>query len=277
MEFDEVYPVVQLPRKPKRLWVRVLVIGFALFAAGIILLVTTGNSNIFPTAVLLGTFLVPVAYVVFFYEHRHSGAVRVQVAAMTFLAGGVLGTFAAALLEPVFIHNFDARSVAGIGLIEEAAKIVGVIIVGRTIRHDSELDGIVLGAAAGMGFASFESMGYAFSSFLSSGGSLSMTVWVILVRAVLSPVGHGTWTAILAAALFRESAAQRFVLNGKLLLVYLLVSLLHASWDGLPSLLSLLFQNGLEVFLGQAAIGAAGLLIVRRFYREGTRAVRLAV
>lgn len=85
----------------------------------------------------------------------------------------------------------------------------------RRRRHDSELDGLILGAAARMGFAALESNGYAFSAFLRSGGSLSLTVAVTLLRGLLSPVGHGTRTAILASVLFRESAAGRFHINRK--------------------------------------------------------------
>jgi RsiW-degrading membrane proteinase PrsW (M82 family) len=101
-----------------------------------------------------------------------------------------------------------------VGLIEEFAKILGVLVIARHRRHDAELDGLILGAAAGMGFASMESSGYAFVAFLRSGGNLSLMVAVTLLRGILSPVGHGTWTAILASVLFRESAAGRFRING---------------------------------------------------------------
>ena len=55
-------------------------------------------------------------------------------------------------------------------------------------------DGIILGGAAGMGFAALESSGYVFTAFVDSGGSLSTLVLVTLLRGLLSPVGHGTPT-----------------------------------------------------------------------------------
>ena len=70
--------------------------------------------------------------------------------------------------------------------------------------------GLILGAAAGMWFAALESMGYAFTAFLSSQGSLSATVNMTLLRGILAPIGHGTWTAILASVLFREGSAGHF-------------------------------------------------------------------
>ena len=63
-------------------------------------------------------------------------------------------------------------------------------------------------------------------------------VGVTLLRGVLSPVGHGTWTAILASVLFRESAAGRFRINGKVMGSYLTVAILHGLWDGLPGVVS---------------------------------------
>ena len=79
---------------------------------------------------------------------------------------------------------------------------------------------LILGAAAGMGFASLESNGYAFVAFLQSHGSLSITVFVTLLRGLLSPLGHGTWTAILTGVLFRESAPNRFHITRRVIGAY---------------------------------------------------------
>ena len=58
----------------------------------------------------------------------------------------------ASLLEPFFIRQLDLGAILKIGLIEEFAKILGVLVIARHRRHDSEMDGLILGAAAGMGF-----------------------------------------------------------------------------------------------------------------------------
>jgi len=156
----------------------------------------------------------------------------------------------------------------GIGLIEEFAKILGVLVIARHLRHDSELDGVILGVAAGMGFAALESIGYAFSAFLRSGGSLSVTVAITLLRGLLSPVGHGTWTAILASVLFRESKASHFRLNLKVLGAYLTVAILHGLWDGLPVFMTALVLPGFDIFVAQFVVGGLGLFILWRRWRE---------
>jgi protease PrsW len=252
-------------------WLHVLWVGLVLFVVGVVIFGLTSNPNLFPTVALLGNFLVPVTYVAFFYQRRHLSRVDLPTTARAFLYGGVLGTFAAALLEPLFIDQLTPVSAFVVGLIEEFAKILGVLVVARNREHDQEIDGLILGAAAGMGFAALESTGYAFTAFLLSGGSLSTLVGVSLLRGLLSPVGHGTWTAILASVLFRESGRRRFRFDADVMRTYLLVVVLHGLWDGLPILLRALMVSGLDVLLGQVLVGLAGLVILWRQWREAVR------
>jgi RsiW-degrading membrane proteinase PrsW (M82 family) len=262
---------INLKKDRKTTWLRVLVTGFAFFFAGIVILILTGNPNLFPTVVLLGNFLIPVTFVVFFYERRHWSRLSLPTTALSFFYGGVLGVLAASILEPIFIRQLNLFNMFGIGLIEEFAKILGVLVIARHWRHNSEMDGLILGAAAGMGFAALESIGYAFNAFLLSGGSLTITVIVTLIRGVLSTVGHGTWTAILASVLFRESGDKHFHLNWNVLGAYFTVVVLHGLWDSAPSLLAAFVSQGLDVFIGQSFIGVIGLFILWRRWREAKR------
>ena len=132
------------------------------------------------------------------------------------------------------------------------------------------MDGLILGAAAGMGFAALESVGYTFTVFLLSRGSLTATVYITLLRGILSPVGHGTWTAILASVLFRERRDNHFRINGKVIGAFIGVALLHALWDGLPPIVAF-FSPGVDVAIAQAIIGAVGLFILWRRYHEANR------
>jgi RsiW-degrading membrane proteinase PrsW (M82 family) len=259
--------------KPRRAnsWLRVLLIGLLLYIVGLVVLGLSGNPNLFPTVVLLGNFMVPAAYVAFFYERRHLSDLSMPTTALSFFYGGVLGVFAASLLEPLFITRLDFFTAFQVGLIEEFVKILGVLVIARRIRHDSELNGLILGAAAGMGFAALESTGYAFSAFLGSGGSLSATVFVTLLRGILSPLGHGTWTAILAGVLFRESRPERFHITRKVIGAYLTVVILHGLWDGLPGFISAFVSSGPDIFIAQAIVGGAGLFILWRRWREAAR------
>ncbi len=257
-------------------WRRVLSVGLLLYVVGLVIMVVTGNPNLFPTVILLGNFLVPVTYVTFFYERQHLTDLTLPMVALAFFYGGVLGTFAAAILEPIFIRQLSLLSAFEVGLIEEGAKLMALLLLvrWRHLRHTIELDGIILGAAAGMGFAALESVGYAFTAFIGSRGSLSITVGTTMMRGLLAPVGHGTWTAILAAVVFRQSGADRFHFRGRAFMTFLGVALLHGLWDGLPPVITFLTSSGPDVLIAQLVIGAIGLGVLWRLWRQ---AVRLAM
>ncbi len=259
--------------KPRRAnsWLRVIITGFIFYIVSTILLVITQNPNLFPTVVMIGSFLVPVTYVTFFYERRHLSSLSISSTLTGFVYGGILGVLAASILEPIFVRSMNVTGTLSIGLIEEFAKILGVLIIARRFRHDLEMDGLILGAAAGMGFAALESSGYAFTAFLASGGSISQTVVVTLIRGILSPVGHGTWTAIFASVLFREAKQGHFRINFKVIGAYLLVAVLHALWDGVPSVINAYTGSGLDVFIGQVVIGGAGIFFLWLRWREALR------
>jgi RsiW-degrading membrane proteinase PrsW (M82 family) len=133
------------------------------------------------------------------------------------------------------------------------------------------MDGLILGAASGMGFAALESNGYAFTAFLNSNGGISAAVAVTLIRGLFSPLGHGTWTAILASVLFRESRCCDFRINMHVIGAYLLVSVLHAMWNGLPLVVMFVLSEWLAVLIANAVVGIIGLAILWLLWREAVK------
>ena len=252
-------------------WWRILLVGLVVYAVGLAILVLTENPNLFPTVVMLGNLLVPVAYVAFFYQRRHLSDVTLPTVASAFVWGGLLGTFSAATLEPLFIRQLDFATAFVVGIIEELAKLLGVLVVARHRRHDREMDGLLLGAAAGMGFAALESSGYAFTAFLESRGSISAIVAITLIRGLLAPVGHGTWTALLASVMFRQGSATRFRLDRAVLGAYATVVLLHGLWDGLPGWLQIMLPLGIGLPFGQTVVAVVSVGLLVRRYREAVR------
>ncbi len=249
-------------------WWRVFLVALGLYIVGLVVLFLSHNSNLFPTIIMLGSFMIPVTYVAFFYERRHLSRLSLPTIALSFTYGGLLGVFAASLLEPLVVRNLTFLTAFEVGIIEEFVKILGVLVIARRRGHDSELDGLLLGAAAGMGFAALESMGYAFVALIQSSGSLSATVIVMLIRGLFSPLGHGTWTAILVGVLFRESRDGHFRIDRAVIGAYLTVVILHGLWDGLPSVVGSITGSGLDVFISQSVIGLVGLIILWRRWRE---------
>ncbi|GAA3122431.1 MULTISPECIES: PrsW family intramembrane metalloprotease [Nonomuraea] len=216
----------------KRLWLRIFLTGLVLWLATVVVTGWTGNSNLVPTVVLFGSFLVPVTFVVWAYGRGRSPAVTVELLFQAFVIGGVLGVLGASLLESWLIRPSLLMYVL-VGLIEEGVKLAALVFVTRRVARRSIKDGVVLGATVGFGFAAFESAGYAFNAlFTSEGLSLSQLVETEVLRGILTPVGHGLWTAIAGGVLF----AARGRLSAPVVLTYLGVSLLHALWDSMSAI-----------------------------------------
>jgi RsiW-degrading membrane proteinase PrsW (M82 family) len=230
-------------------WARVFLVGLALWVTTVLVTFGTENVNLIPTIILLGSFLVPVTFVVYAFG-RTDGVITAQRVFTAFIGGGVLGVLGTSILESALLRQPSVLSYVGVGLIEEAIKLAALWALARRLPRYTMRDGMVLGAAVGFGFAALESAGYAFTAlFTESGLSLLNVVETEVLRGVLAPVGHGLWTAILGGALFATAARARRArpqLRGPVLGWYLVVVLLHAFWDaasGIAVLLTLLLTG----------------------------------
>jgi protease PrsW len=216
-----------------RRWLRFFVVGLLLWLASVVVTFWTGNTNLVPTVILLGSFLVPVTFVVYAFERLADQVVTAQLIFSAFVYGGVLGVLGASVLEAAFLGRPSAFTYLGVGLIEEAVKLGALWLVALRLPRYTMRDGIVLGASVGFGFAALESAGYAFNALFTVGGlPLLNLVETEVLRGLLTPLGHGLWTAILGGVLFRGAARTgRLRLTGALVGWYLLVALLHTLWD----------------------------------------------
>jgi RsiW-degrading membrane proteinase PrsW (M82 family) len=215
-------------------WARMFLSGLVLWVATVAVTFATSNINLIPTVILLGSFLIPVTFVVYAFG-RTDGVVTAQRIFNAFAYGGVLGVLGASILEATLLRQPSGPGYVGVGLIEEAVKLAALWALAWRLPRYTMRDGMVLGAAVGFGFAAFESAGYALNAlFTSSGLSLMNVVETEALRGVLTPVGHGLWTAILGGALFATAARARHSrprVRASLLAWYVVVALLHALWD----------------------------------------------
>jgi RsiW-degrading membrane proteinase PrsW (M82 family) len=216
----------------RRPWLGMFLGGLALWVATVVVTFVTENANLVPTIILLGSFLVPVTFVAYAFAHGDE-IVTAQRILTAFVYGGVLGVLGASLLEAEFLKSPSAGTYLYVGLIEEAVKLAALWLLARRLPRYTMRDGIVLGATVGFGFAALESAGYAFNAlFTSNGLSLLNLVETEVLRGILTPVGHGLWTAILGGVLFATAARHgRPRLTGALVGFYLLVAALHGVWD----------------------------------------------
>lgn len=268
-------PQAQTQQRGGRLWLRALLIGLALFIVSTLVMFLTGNPNLYPTVILIGNFLVPVVFVAFLYDHQHISTLSLDTVATSFILGGILGVLGASVLEslllPVHANPNQGLSLGTgllVGLIEEGSKIAAVIFLARRMTHTSEMDGLLLGGAVGMGFAALESTGYAFTVFLLSHGQVGASIVETLIRGLLAPFGHGVWTGLLGAVLFRESRPHHFRITGWVLLTYLFVSVLHGLWDGLPRTVFFVIPPGIPISVATLVISVVGIVLLSVEYRR---------
>lgn len=236
-EFDRLPPRPEGPRPTGKEWLSVLGIGLALWVIAVATTVATSNTTLLPTVILLGSFLVPVTFVVWAYGHGHAEDIGVRLLFTGFVVGGVLGVVGASLLETYLLRPSPWLYV-GVGLIEEAVKALALVWVARHMARRTMRDGLVLGATVGFGFAALESAGYAMNAmFTRQGLSLQAVVETEILRGILTPVGHGLWTAIIGGLLFAAWGDRRMPrINGALVAGYLGVAFLHALWDSMHGL-----------------------------------------
>ncbi|GHO83208.1 PrsW family intramembrane metalloprotease [Dictyobacter formicarum] len=255
-------------------------LGIVLFVATALALLFTGNPNLYPTVIIIGNFLIPIVFVVFLYDHQHLSSLSPGTIGRSFGIGGILGVLGASILESILLPRPDTpdqgltfSTALLVGLIEEGCKILAVIILARRMQPRSQMDGLLLGAAVGMGFAAFESTGYAFTAFLATQGHISASLFSTILRGLLAPFGHGTWTAILGAVLFRQNQRGHSFFSLPVILTYLFVSVLHGLWDGFPLFLFpfIVDVSGIDIPLATIIIGLLGLVILTVVYQGAIR------
>src|SRR5438105_5398189 len=151
-------------------WKTLFFTGLVLWLASVVVTGLTENLNMIPTVILLGSFLVPATAVVWYLDHYQSAELDPWRVFSAFLVGGVLGVLAASILEAWLLSD-GLLVYLGVGFLEELAKLIALLIVARGMTRRTVRDGVVLGAAVGLGFAALESSGYAFSALLVREGS----------------------------------------------------------------------------------------------------------
>lgn len=255
-------------RSFRRPWFQVLVSGLVLFFAVAQVARTTENPNYYPSILVLGAFLVPVSFVTWVYGRLEPRGIPLPELAVCFLWGGAVGTILAGFLEYATLRDFGPVPLLGVGLIEESAKLVAPLVIFVRGRHRSEASGIIFGVASGMGFAALETMGYGFVALIASHGSITTLETTLFVRGLFSPAGHGAWTGLVCAVLWRERERKGSALPGQAaLLAFVVAVVLHALWDTFNSLSgpTLIDFAGIELLsLGIAILSIA--LLVRRVH-----------
>ncbi|MEU8424127.1 PrsW family intramembrane metalloprotease [Micromonospora sp. NPDC048835] len=216
-------------------WVGVLVIGLILYLAVLRTLVSTKNPNFVPALILLGATLVPLTFLTFAQARTGRWQVPASALATSAFFGGVIGTVVAGTLEYDTLRGLGTLPMLFVALIEESAKLIVPVVLLFTVvaqhRRRVPSDGLVIGVAAGMGFAALETMGYAFSALLSSQGNIGAVEQTLFIRGLTAPAGHTAWTGLTAGALWALLASPSVRRLVGFIGTFVGVVVLHTLWD----------------------------------------------
>jgi protease PrsW len=240
-----------------------------LFGGGLVLLAIFSalsmltNQRAFAWITLvLGALLPAVSYVAYIRERHLLRDIPVVTLLVTgVLAGAIAVPLAIALQQSV--HAQSALLAAFLtALTEEPLKLIGVLWVMSRRQYRFALDGVIFGITAAMGFGGLETLGYGVFGLTrplqlcgipDGEACMVQTLWLRVFTAFL---GHGPWTAIICAVIWRERGRAGSWLTRPVLVAFLFSVALHTLWD------TNLFFFGLPVAI-------AGIYALRRVMEEG--------
>ena len=246
-------------------WLLALVLGVLAYVATFVLMLLTGNPMMLPTVLLVGAAVIPLTVLLFAQSSRIGPLVPTRIVLVTAALGGLFTICAAGLEESIAGLLFGRASILLVGIIEESAKLVVPLLVLALAHRVTRGGGIVIGIAAGTGFAVLETMGYGFAALLARNGGLGALDATLILRGILVPAGHVAWTGAICAApwyLVETSHKVRGVIA--LVAAYAGAIILHTAWDATAS-------GALHLLIGMISVGALLWLIVaahRRFVRR---------
>ncbi len=226
------------------------------------------NTNLIPGLIMVGSFAVPFATLIFFVEVNVRQNVSLYQVIRLLFMGGILSLIISLVLSEItdrFDLDWLGASIAG--LVEEPGKLLAVLTVAGLPKYKYRLNGLLFGAAIGTGFAAFESAGYALNFGLSDGADSMKNV--IMIRGMLSPFGHIAWTAMSCAALWRVKGERRFcfsmVTDPRFLRIFGIAIVLHMVWNS-P------FQ--LPFYGNYAILGVVAWIVILALIQDGLKELR---
>jgi protease PrsW len=220
------------------------------------------NDNMVPGLIIVGSFAVPLAMLIFFMEVNARRNVSLYQVIRLLFAGGIFSLVAALVLGGIFgSERTEWTGAITAGCTEEPAKLLPLLLVLYKQKYRFTLNGLLFGAAIGTGFAAFESAGYAYRS-----DYMTDVLHEINVRGVLAPFGHIVWTGMCAAALWRVKGSRRFefemLKDWRFLRIFLMAVGMHIAWD---------CPIDLPLYIKYWALGLVAWVIVLSFIQAGLR------
>lgn len=229
--------------------------------------------------IIIGSFAVPISLALLFFEINVRRNVSLYEFVRFLFFGGIISIYLLLPLNPLntFIKSAVPEEWGAIsaGPVEEFAKLITLLLLVRGRNYRYILNGLLLGAAVGAGFAMFESAGYAFINLLAQKNVEAMNS-NILSRAFFAPVGHVAYSSIWAGALWRVKGDKPFAFSmlgdWRFLKLFLLGVILHGFWNS-PLLMKQFGEDG-SWYAKTAIVGVIAWFVIFSLVQEGLEQIR---
>ncbi|HEY8589168.1 MAG TPA: hypothetical protein VIL55_06430 [Naasia sp.] len=246
----------------------------AVLAGGVLLWLALGAARSFADDPLviavwatLGAFVVPLTLVLAMARRSASGPGTAALL-RTLIYGGiasaaVAGSAGALLIAATGGATLSPTLVLGSAVLEEGTKLALVLLLARRFSPTAGT-GLLLGGAVGAGYAAFDALGrileahVALNSALlpaAAGAPILLESGVAIQHALLAPLGHPLWSALLAAVALPALSARGGW--GRIAVAGIGVVAAHAIFTSGVAAAAGLLGSGPAAVLTQVAVGAA--------------------
>ena len=207
----------------------VLAVTFALLYACVYFF---NNALALPGLIFIGALMMPFSLLILFWETNIPRNISIFELVKLFFVGGVASlVFTLTIFSFISPAELDVIGAILVGIVEEVGKLIAVAIFIHRAKCRYILNGILIGAAIGTGFAVFESAGYA----LVYSADINGIIESIFLRGFLSAGGHVVWAAMSGAAIMFAKGEGELTMQAfgkkEFWRLFPVPIVLHAVWD----------------------------------------------
>ncbi len=236
------------------IYIRVFFFGTAAFLLTWLIesiLAVSGYSSyiIWGVYFMLPSLVVPFAITFFFYEMNIPRNIPIYSVIGYIIFGGIIPSLLDSIIITLFgLENAPAFSA---GLVEEISKLLVILFILRKPEKCYGLNGLLVGAAVGCGFAIFESNGYVINALLAYG--LDEAKALIIIRAVFAIAGHTSLSAMYGCAIALVKGKSKLKIKHLIQPIFLIAlfsaMILHALWNSKGEIIYLFGNSGVTTVL----------------------------
>lgn len=243
------------------LYMRVLAVLAITFVCLLFISTAFNNTNGLPGTIFVGAMTIPFALVVFFWETNAPRNISLIEVVKLFFLGGALSLVSTLILYAIIeVRELDYIGAILVGFCEEIGKGIIIYQFLKAKKYRYILNGLLIGACIGAGFAVFETAGYAFNYLLAYGTGQMFDV--LMLRGILALGGHVVWSAMVGGGIVIGKTK-----NNALIQFMTIAIVLHAIWD-MP------IHFGSEFYLVQIILTIIAWIIILTLISSGLKQVK---